>query len=194
MVVVPRTRLQTIEREVEQKIEQCLVQKNLVGEVPYLFLLRKRIWFTPHDIPTHKKRKDNYTTAWLIVNIKKQMKKHQFCDAHLSIDIWIFKWIIPIHPAPFQNLSGLFFSYVEYCMSNVHRSFCICFGLVPTPKKYLSLGRALIFHINLDIHPSKMVLKLVYYYLYHSEASFHLYICTQLFNSTLLILFCLSPQ
>ena len=38
-------------------------------------------------------------------NIKRQkrMKKHPFCGAHFSINIWVF---LPLHPAPFQKFSG----------------------------------------------------------------------------------------
>ena len=68
----------------------------------------------------------------------------------------------------FKNVVGyLYFSYVDYCMSNVHRSFCVfvCFQ----PPKYLSPDRAITFQIFLGIHPSKMGLKFVYYYLYYVE-------------------------
>ena len=50
------------------------------------------------------------------------------------------------------------------------------------PKKYLSLDGDLTFHIFLRIHPSKIGLKLVYYYLYHVEEEFAMDICTHPFN------------
>ena len=59
-------------------------------------------------------------------------------------------------------------------MSNVHHSLCSYFGLVLTQESYLSLGIALIFQINLGIHSKNLCPNLIYYYLYHEEASFHL--------------------
>ena len=47
-------------------------------------------------------------------------------------------------------------------------------------KKYLSIDGALAFQIDLDIHLSKMGLKLVYYYLYNVESQFTMYLCMSL--------------
>ena len=33
-----------------------------------MFEVRERLWLTPHDIPTYKQRKENYTTIGVLVN------------------------------------------------------------------------------------------------------------------------------
>ena len=88
------------------------------------------------------------TTTRVLVNAIKRMKKHPFCGAQLSINVWNFlKNISQLYPAPFQKCSGMvLFSYVNYCMSNVHHRFVVfTLGLVPTQQNYLSLCRDLIF-------------------------------------------------
>ena len=55
------------------------------------------------------------------------------------------------------------------------------------PKTYLSLDRALILHIRIGINPSRTGDKLVYYYLYHEEASIPKYLCPRPFNRPFLI-------
>ena len=81
--------------------------------------------------------------------------------------------VIPLYPAPFRECRGQFFSYVDCFMSNAHRSFCSVLFWYP-PQKHLSIGRALIFHIHIGIHPRTMCQHLVYHYLFQEYASFSL--------------------
>ena len=59
-------------------------------------------------------------------------KNHPLGGAPFSIRFWYFKTISPQHPSPFWECCGLIFLYVDYCISNVHRSLFSFF--VPTPK------------------------------------------------------------
>ena len=63
---------------------------------------------------------------------------------------------------------------MHYCFV----SFFVCLQ----PKKILSLSRALIFLLHFGTPMSKTGGELLYYYLYHEEASFYLDILTQLFG------------
>ena len=118
-----------------------------------------------------------YTRA--LINVIKRTKN--------EINIWnLSKIIISLHPEPIQKCSGQIFSYVEYCTKNVHHHFVSLFLLILTPNIFISLQSSH-FKIHIDIHPSNMGEKLVYYHLYHEEASFYLQVYTQLFNRNFLI-------
>ena len=72
-------------------------------------------------------------------------------------------------------------------MSNDHCNFSSFFGFGSNPPKYLSIDRALIFHIHLGIHPETMHQKLMYYYLHLEETSITLEDCPHLFDRPLMI-------
>ena len=54
----------------------------------------------------------------------------------------------------------------------MHRRFVSFFWFGSNPQKQLSLCRSLILKIHIGIHLIKAGDKLVYYHLYHEEASF----------------------
>ena len=89
--------------------------------------------------------------TYLLLNVTKGMGKYPFWGARLSANLFLFFWISRQHPSSFQKCCVLFFSYVDYFMSNVIRSFfsfCLWFQ---TKNVYLSIFVALIFEIHIGI-------------------------------------------
>ena len=68
----------------------------------------------------------------------------------------------------------------------MHNRFVSFFWFGSNPKKYLSVCRALVFWLRIDIHLRKMGEKVLYYYLYHEEAPFYLGVYFQLFDRSFL--------
>ena len=90
---------------------------------------------------------------------KKTKKTPTFCFIYLHHLLIKNKMKITIHPETFLEWTrALFFKYVDYWMIYMHHE-SISFSSYP-PKYYLSLGRALKFHIGIGMHPNKMVNKL----------------------------------
>ena len=76
----------------------------------------------------------------------------------------------PTAPRLISKITCTSFLNVDYYMSNMHFILCSFSVLVPTPKHYSYLGRALIFQIHLDIHPGNTYDKFINYILCYVEA------------------------
>ena len=63
-------------------------------------------------------------------------------------------------------------------------SFCLAWF---QPNTKLSICRALIILIDLGTHPSNMGEELLYYHLYHEDASFYMDVHPQMFNRPFII-------
>ena len=123
-------------------------QKAVKSNSIFLYMLKPPSFLT-NRYKENRLVPDN-TVRMVTSKRHKTDKKHLTCGASFSVIFWVLKIIIPLHPSPFRDFSR-FFSYVDYCMSNVHRSFCSFFGFGSNPPECLSLDRALNFQIHLGI-------------------------------------------
>ena len=102
------------------------------------------------------------------------MKNTNFA-VHISPSIFVLKKKITRYTQnPFKNIVGYLILFHSQCRQrNVHHHFVI-FWSGSNPKNYLSLCIPLIFLLHLGTYPSKTEKELLYYHLYHEEASFYL--------------------
>ena len=120
-----------------------------------------------------------------MVTGKSHKMKNIYSAVHVSPSIFlILKNFKPMTPWTLTKFCALNFSYLDYCMSNVHRSFCSFF--CSNSKTYLSLGGAIIFQVHLGIHRSNTGDKLVYYS-YYVEISLPIDVYSRPFVWTLII-------
>ena len=120
------------------------------------------------------------------------MKKHPFCGAHFSINIWnvLNKWAHYTHP-PFKNVVQ-YFSCIEYCMSNVYHSFFRFFGLVPMDQMFYLLIELSQFRL-ISVFPQKP--RANFYHIIIYTMNNHHWGCTFVltFYKSLLIIFLQTP-
>ena len=111
-------------------------------------------------------------------------KHHPFFGARFSINFWILKKSSQLHTAPVQKCSVFLYKF-PILTAKREPPFCQFFLVWLRSKTYLSICRDLIFFLHIGTHPSKTGEDLVYYHLYHEEASFYLNVRSQLFNKPL---------
>ena len=89
----------------------------------FILLTTQGVWLLP----------DN-TIHMVTGKRQKLMKEHPCCSARFSKNIRNEKTIGQLHLALFRKCCGVYFSYIDYVMSNMHRSLFSFFGLVSTPS------------------------------------------------------------
>ena len=103
------------------------------------------------------------------------------------------KKISPLHPAPIQKWCGLYiFKYYQCWCKTCTDVLSVFWVFGSNPRTFIFLYNSNLF-LCLGTQRSNTGEELVYYYVYHEEASFYLDVYPQLFNGKFIV-YILSSQ